>query len=173
MKMYIGDEARDSRDGKVIRVLNSATLEEIDTVPAATPEDIDEAITLAYENKAAWAATTVLERGRILTRAADLILEHEDELALSLSTEMGKIFREAKGEVHCASEILRGYVEQAKHFYGETMTTDAQTGTQDDIIFTIHEPLGIVACIGPFNYPVELCMHKIASVALHRQLRGA
>lgn len=163
MKMFIGNKQKDAHDGKVLTILNSATLEPLDTVPAAAPEDIEEAIQTAFEHKGEWAEKTVLERGRILCAAADLIEAHEEELAKSLSAEMGKIIREARGEVHCATEILRGYVEQAKHFYGDTITTEAQTGTQNDIIFTMHEPLGIVACIGPFNYPVELCMHKIAS----------
>jgi succinate-semialdehyde dehydrogenase/glutarate-semialdehyde dehydrogenase len=88
---------------------------------------------------------------------------HVEELAVLLSTEMGKIIREARGEVDCAVQILRAYVEKAKHLYGETMTTDTQPGCDKDIIFTRREPLGVVACISPFNYPAELCMHKIAS----------
>jgi len=86
-----------------------------------------------------------------------------EELAVLLSTEMGKVIREARGEVDCAVQILRAYVEKAKHFYGETITTDSQPACDKDIIFTRREPLGIVACISPFNYPVELCMHKVAS----------
>jgi succinate-semialdehyde dehydrogenase/glutarate-semialdehyde dehydrogenase len=102
-------------------------------------------------------------RARILLKCADVLESHVEDLATLLSTEMGKIIREARGEVDCAVQILRGYVEKAKHFYGETMTTDTQPSCAKDIIFTRREPLGVVACIAPFNYPVELCMHKVAS----------
>ena len=161
--MFINGAERDARDGAVLNVYNSANMELIDTVPAATEEDVKEAVITAYENSKNWSAVPVHERGRILYQAADMIEAHADELALSLSTEMGKILRESRGEVSAAVQILRGYVEEMKHFYGKTITTDAQNGCENDVIFTRHEPLGVVACIGPFNYPVELCMHKIAS----------
>ncbi|MDR1390605.1 MAG: aldehyde dehydrogenase family protein [Treponema sp.] len=163
MKMFIGGKAVDAEDNKTIDVLNSATQEKIDTVPGAGPGDIKRAIDIAQKGKKIWAAAPLYERGRILLKCAGILEAHAEELSVMLSTEMGKIIREARGEVDCAVEILRGYVEKAKHFYGETMTTETQPGCVNDIIFTRREPLGTVACIAPFNYPVELCMHKVAS----------
>ena len=163
MKMFIGGKAVDATGNKTIDVLNSATLEKIDTVPAATAEDVNRAIEIARAGKKTWGKTAMHERAKVLLKCADLLEAHVEELAQLLSTEMGKVIREARGEVDCAVQILRAYVEKAKHFYGETITTDTQPACDKDIIFTRHEPLGIVACISPFNYPVELCMHKIAS----------
>jgi succinate-semialdehyde dehydrogenase/glutarate-semialdehyde dehydrogenase len=163
MKMFIGGKPVDSGDKKTIDVLNSSTQEKIDTVPSATAEDIAATIAIAQKGKKIWAATPMHARAKILLAAADVLEEHVEELAVLLSTEMGKIIREARGEVDCAVQIVRGYVEKAKHFYGETITTESQPSCDKDIIFTRREPLGVVACIAPFNYPVELCMHKVAS----------
>ena len=163
MKMFIGGKPVDATDNKTIDVLNSATQEKIDTVPAATAEDVNQAIKIAQTGKKLWAKTPMHERAKILLKSADVLEAHVEELAVLLSTEMGKIIREARGEVDCAVQILRAYVEKAKHLYGETIATDTQPACDKDIIFTRREPLGVVACISPFNYPVELCMHKIAA----------
>jgi len=162
MKMFINGERRDASDGRTIDVLNSATLEFIDTVPAATAQDVAEAIAAAREGARSWGALPVYERSSILFRAADMIDARRDELARSLSTEMGKIITESTPEIRVAAQIIRGFAEKANHLYGQTMT-DYQVGTEKDIIFTRHEPLGVVACISPFNYPVELCSQKYAA----------
>jgi len=162
MKMFINGQRKDASDRKTIDVVNSATLEVIDTVPAATETDVYEAIEAAKEGSRFWKNTPVHERTRILCRAADMIDERREELARSLSTEMGKIISEARPEVRAAAQIIRGYAEKANHLYGETMT-DYQVGTENDIVFTRREPLGVAACITPFNYPVELSSHKYAS----------
>ena len=162
MKMFIGGNAVDAGDGKTIAVLNSATQEQIDTVPAATPQDVEKALDIAQKGKLKWAATPQYERSRILQRCADAIDEHQEELAVLLSTNMGKIIREARPEIRVTAQIFRGYAEMANHMYGETMS-EYQVGSEKDIIFTKHEPLGVIVCISPFNYPAELCAHKMAS----------
>ena len=162
MKMFINGLWRDSADGSIIQVLNSATQEMIDTVPQATESDVLEAISAAQEGKKVWAQTPVHERCRILYRCADAIDASREPLARSLSTEMGKIIRESRGEIRVCAQIFRGFAEAAAHHYGKTMT-DYQIGTEKDILFTRHEPLGVVACISPFNYPVELASQKIAA----------
>lgn len=162
MKMFIGGAERDARDGKTIDVLNSATQEFIDTIPYATEEDVNEAIEAAQIGKKVWAATPVHERCRIMMKCADAVDARREEIARMLSTEMGKIIREARAEIRVCAQILRGFAEAAAHHYGHTMT-EYQIGTENDIIFTRHEPLGVVACISPFNYPVELCTQKMAA----------
>lgn len=162
MKMLINGAWTDAADGAVIQVVNSATQEPLDTVPQAAPDDVERAIQAAQEGKRVWAETPVHERSRILQRCADAIDERREELARSLSTEMGKIIREARGEIRVCAQIFRSFAEAAAHHFGKTMT-DYQIGTEKDILFTRHEPLGVVACISPFNYPVELASQKIAS----------
>ena len=162
MKMLINGIWTDASDGATIQILNSATQEYLDTVPAATESDVQRAIDAAQEGKKLWAATPTHERVRILNRCADAIDARREELTCSLSTEMGKIIREARGEIRVCAQIFRGFADAAAHHYGKTMT-DYQIGTEKDILFTRHEPLGVVACISPFNYPVELASQKIAA----------
>ncbi|MDR1580385.1 MAG: aldehyde dehydrogenase family protein, partial [Synergistaceae bacterium] len=162
MEMFIDGRGAGASDGGMIEVLNSATLEFIDTVPAASPADVETALAAAQRGKKRWAATPVHERARILNKCADAIDARREELAVSLSAEMGKIIREARPEIRVCAQILRGYAAMACGHFGSTLT-DYQIGTENDIIFTRREPLGVVACISPFNYPVELCSQKFAS----------
>jgi succinate-semialdehyde dehydrogenase/glutarate-semialdehyde dehydrogenase len=162
MKMFIGGQGVDAGDNNVFPVLNSATQEFIDDVPAATVDDVERALEIAQDGKRKWAKTPIYERSRILQRCADVIESRKEELAVLLSTEMGKIIREARPEIACTAQIFRGYAEQANHLYGETMS-HYQYGSENDLIFTQYQPLGVAACISPFNYPAELCSHKMAS----------
>ncbi|MCI8742183.1 MAG: aldehyde dehydrogenase [Lachnospiraceae bacterium] len=162
MKMFIDGKRVDASDGNTISVVNSATQEFLDSVPSATEKDVQQAVQAAQRGKTVWGKLPVHERSRIMFRCADRVDQERENLARSLSTEMGKIIREARGEIRVCAQILRGFAEMANHRYGHTMT-DYQIGTENDIIFTRHEPLGVVACISPFNYPVELCFQKVAA----------
>jgi succinate-semialdehyde dehydrogenase/glutarate-semialdehyde dehydrogenase len=162
MEMFIDGRWAGVSGGEKIEVLNSATLEFIDAVPAASPADVETALAAAQSGKKRWAATPVHERARILNKCADAVDSRREELAVSLSAEMGKIIREARPEIRVCAQILRGYAAMACGHFGSTLT-DYQMGTENDIIFTRREPLGVVACISPFNYPVELCSQKFAS----------
>lgn len=162
MKMYIAGKAVDSSDGKTAIILNAATQQQLDEVPVATAADVDRAIAVAREGAKIWAGTPQYERSKILQRCADSIDAHRKELAELLTTNMGKIIRESSAEIRVTAQIFRGYAEKANHLYGETMPV-YQYGSENDIIFTRREPLGVVACISPFNYPAELCAHKMAA----------
>ena len=162
MQMIIDGKRVDASDRGVIRILNPATQEFIVTVPKATASDVYQAIDAAQAGKRIWANTPTHERVRILSRCADAIEEHLEDLAQSLSREMGKIIQEARGEIRVSAQTIRGYAEAAAHHYGKTLT-DSQKGIEKDILFTRHEPLGVVACITPFNYPVLLVAHKMAA----------
>jgi len=162
MKMFINGTMTNASDGRSIQIFNSATHQPIDTVPFASREDVERAISAAQEGKRLWRKTPVSERSRILCDAAGRIDALREELTVSLSEETGKVRREARGEIRVCAQILRGFAEAANHLYGQTMT-DYQVGTEKDIIFTRHEPIGVIACISPFNYPVELCFQKVGA----------
>lgn len=162
MKMFIDGKQVDASDHGTLDVVNSATGEWIDTVPVATVLDVEQAIAAAQRGKVIWAQTPAHERTRLMLACADAIDAKREELARSLSLEMGKIIREARSEIRVCAQILRGFAEKAAHLYGKTLT-DYQIGTEKDILFTRREPLGVVACISPFNYPVELCTQKFAA----------
>jgi NAD-dependent aldehyde dehydrogenases len=162
MKMYIAGKPVDSSDGRTQQILNAATQKPLDVVPMATAADIDRAIEAAQKGKVMWANTPQHERSRILQRCGDAIDQHKEELATLLTTNMGKIIRESRPEIGVTAQIFRGFAEKANHLYGETMSA-YQYGAENDIIFTKHFPLGVVACISPFNYPAELCAQKMAA----------
>jgi succinate-semialdehyde dehydrogenase/glutarate-semialdehyde dehydrogenase len=131
-------------------------------VPAATEHDVNRAIAAAQKGKLVWGDTPQYRRSEILIRCAEAIDRNLETLARMLTTDMGKVITEARAEVDCAAQIFRGFAEMANHFYGQTMS-EFQKGSETDIIFTKNEPLGVVACISPFNYPIELCYHKVAA----------
>ena len=162
MKMIIGGEKVDSSDGKIIEVYNPATQEYIDSVPCATGEDVEKCLDFAQKGKKAWKSTPLHERSRILLKYADLLEKNIKELSELQCREMGKAINECEFEVSDAPRIVKSFVERAKHLYGETLPADSQPWTEKDIVFTRREPLGVVACIVPFNYPVGLFIYKIA-----------
>jgi succinate-semialdehyde dehydrogenase/glutarate-semialdehyde dehydrogenase len=162
MKMLINGKRVDTNSNATIEILDPTTQELIDTVPAATEEDMLQAIEVAQVGKKPWAALPQYKRSNILYKWADLIVANRDELIPLLARETGKPVTQTSGEVDVVPQIIRGYCEMANHLYGQTLT-EFQTGSENDIIFTKREPLGVVGCITPFNYPVELCYHKAAA----------
>lgn len=162
MKMLIGGMKTDSSDGKVIEVFNPTTHEFIDTVPSATQEDVNRAIEIAQEGKRIWAETPIYKRAEVLLKFTDLMEMHKQELANLSSKEMGKPLAQSEEEVDIVVRLFRGYVEKIKHLYGKTMPDSGQPGVENDVLITRREPLGIVVCLIPFNFPLELYAQKAA-----------
>lgn len=157
MNMIIGGKKVPASDGKEIPVINPATHKQIDTVPSATPEDVEMALDYAVRGKKIWRETTVEERVRILRKVADMMDAEHKEIARILSLEEGKPYQQAINEVLGASGLYRGYADKIRHFYGTTLP---ETGL--DMVQIVHEPVGVVLCIIPFNFPVDLFCHKTA-----------
>lgn len=162
MKMLINGKQVDARDGKVIEVMNPATLELVDTVPAATPEDVEEALDAAREGAKEWKKTVLYDRVAILRKFEALVAEHTDEISKLMCAETGKTMSFCLDEIAACAGIFETYCEKAKNYGGETLPRDSEGRVKGDIIFTIKEPLGVVACVVPFNYPLELYAHKVA-----------
>jgi succinate-semialdehyde dehydrogenase/glutarate-semialdehyde dehydrogenase len=162
MKMIIGGIKKDASDGAVIKIFNPATGEFIDTVPAATASDVELALDCARKGFKAWSATPLNERARILGDFARAAKGFRKELGTLSCREMGKTITEAEGEVGSIVSLFGGYAEKALHLYGITMPLTGDKGMEDDLFVTIREPLGVVVCIVPFNYPVDLFAHKVA-----------
>lgn len=161
MRMLINGQKVAAKDGKESKIYNPATQEFIDSVPLATQEDIEWCLEVAQEGKKLWAKTPLYERAKVLLKYADELEKYQHELAQLQCQEMGKPYSQCAFEVNVAVMLFRGFVERACHLYGETVP-DCQPGTEKDILFTKREPLGVVACILPFNYPTELFAHKAA-----------
>jgi succinate-semialdehyde dehydrogenase/glutarate-semialdehyde dehydrogenase len=161
-KMIIGGKRVDSSDKAVIEVTNPATGEVIDTVPAATKTDVDRAVHEAIVGQKAWARVPLHKRGDVLNTFVDLALAHKEELARILSMETGKPIIEARIEIDNIPTLFRGFVEKAKHLYGSIIPNGTEPGQEHTIQFTVREPVGVVACIIPFNFPCDLFDQKVA-----------
>jgi NAD-dependent aldehyde dehydrogenases len=162
MKMIINGEKRNSRDGRTIDIINPATQELIDMVPSATKEDVEEAIEVAQIGKEIWGDTPLYERTRILTAFSSLLLEKKEELASLVSKETARLMSTGRKNIDIASFLFKGFAEKANHIYGKTMPP-SEKGYENDIVFTVREPLGVVVCIIPFNQPIKLYAFKVAA----------
>ncbi|MCD8349974.1 MAG: aldehyde dehydrogenase family protein [Planctomycetaceae bacterium] len=161
MQMIINGAKRNASDGATIDVLNPATQEVIDTVPSATDKDIQEVLEVAQAGKRLWAKTPQHERSRIMGKIADAVVAHKDELRQIMARETGKAISSTGDEIGEVSMLFRGYGEKAAHLYGISMA-ESQPGVENDILYTRREPLGVVVCVIPFNFPAELFAHKVA-----------
>ena len=159
MKMYINGKWTDG--GQSTPVFNPYDQTVVDTVPRATAAEVAEAITSAERGAKAMAATTAYERYAVLRRAADLMEERLEDLARTITLEEGKIIFEARVEVQRAIQTMTLSAEEAKRLYGETLPLDSAPSAQGQFGFTIRVPVGVVAAIAPFNFPLNLVCHKI------------
>lgn len=162
MKMLIGGQFVDASDGAVSQVINPATGEIVDTVPQATLADLDLAIGMAVEGQKEWNAVPLHEKLEILERYCRLLEENVERISALACEEGGKPIEQCRTEVYANTAIFRIYMSAANTFYGKTLPYNAESRSQGDVAFTIHEPLGVFSNIVPFNYPVELAAHKLA-----------
>ncbi|MCH7997290.1 MAG: aldehyde dehydrogenase family protein [Chloroflexi bacterium] len=159
MKMYISGEWVD-KDNK-ISVVNPFNGEQIDTIPAGDESDVDAAIASAVRGAKVMAKMPGHERYRILKKAADLLEERREEHARIITLEEGKVIAEGRVEVDRAVQTLIGSAEEAKRIHGETIPLDGAPSWSGQFGFTIRVPCGVVAAISPFNFPLNLVMHKV------------
>lgn len=166
MKNLIGNEWLDASNGETIEVINPATEELIASVPNSTEKDVDKAVKCAEKAQKEWAKMPMHERGKILEKYVELVEEEADDLAKLLSAETGKPIREAKAEIGNVRTFVYGYVEKAKHLYGITIPNGTEVGQEKTLQYTVRAPLGVVACIIPFNFPVDLFGQKVPSALI-------
>lgn len=145
-----------------IEVLNPFNNQIIDTVPSGSQSDMKMAIESAYNAKTIIKAMSSRKISRIMYDIYNDILKNSKPLAELLTLETGKPIMDSLGEIQRSVETLLLAAEEAKRIYGETVPLDACVGGKTAIGFTIKEPLGVIAAITPFNYPVNLAVHKIA-----------
>ena len=160
MKMLIDGHWVEASDGNWQEVCNPGTGEVIDKVPIATLKDAEKALLAAQRGKEAMGRLPAHERSAILFRIADAMEADKATLSELLARENGKPIKQTQGEVAAAIRIYRGFAEEAKRILGKVVPMDAVPGQERNLAFTIRQPLGVVAAIIPFNYPVELCAHK-------------
>jgi acyl-CoA reductase-like NAD-dependent aldehyde dehydrogenase len=166
MKMIIGEEYVDSSSGEVIEVINPYDGSLVDTVPAATTEDIDKAISYAVAAQKEWKKVPVYKRVELVKRFLKLVDENRDDLARTLSLESGKNITEVGIEMNNIHTAWNAFSEKIKHKYDEVIPNGLEFGHDKNIVITRREPIGVVACIIPFNFPCNLFNQKVAPALL-------
>ncbi|MGX5831811.1 NAD-dependent succinate-semialdehyde dehydrogenase [Mesorhizobium sp. 43Arga] len=158
-KALIGGEWTATSDsGNTFYVTNPSNGEVIAALPDMNRAESKRAIDFAYAAQKAWAKKTGKERAAVLRKLYDLMVANADDLATILTTEMGKPFAEAKGEILYGASYIEWFGEEAKRVYGDTIP-----GHQGDKrIIVIKQPVGVVASITPWNFPNAMLARKMA-----------
>lgn len=156
-KMFIGGEWVDSSSGETMEVLNPATGEVIAEVPRGTAEDVERAVDAAKKAWEEWRFKTPKDRMELLLKLADLIDEHAEELARLESLNVGKPWWVAVDEPGVMSDNLRFFAGAARNLEGKAATEYVEGYTS----MIRREPLGIVAGICPWNYPLFMAVWKM------------
>ncbi len=133
----------------------------IDTVPRATAGDVERALEFAAAGAKKMRGIAGYDRYRFLRRAAELLEGRTEDFARTISLEEGKILAESRFEVSRAVATLTESAEEAKRLSGEVVPLDGAPGTGNRFGFTIRVPCGVVVAISPFNFPLNLVMHKV------------
>lgn len=141
---------------KKIDVTNPANGQVIGTVPALGRAETADAIKSAETAQKQWAATPAKQRGQILRRWFELMMEHQDDLGRIMTAEQGKPFPEAKGEVAYGASFVEFFAEEARRIYGETIPSPWPNAR----IVAIKQPVGVVAAITPWNFPNAMITRK-------------
>ncbi|MET2525005.1 NAD-dependent succinate-semialdehyde dehydrogenase [Ralstonia sp. SM1884_UCD616_TZ26] len=147
----------DADDGSTRDVTDPATGRVIGTVPAMGAAETRRAIEAAQAAQRAWRKVTARERARILRKLADLMLEHQQDLARILTAEQGKPLPEATGEIAYAASFIEWFAEEARRVYGDTIPTPQG----DRRIVVNKEPIGVTAAITPWNFPIAMMTRKV------------
>ncbi len=154
--MFINGTWRNANDQ--FEVTNPADGSLISKVADGGREAAREAIEAADNAQTTWANTTAYERSKILYRAYEIMLERKDDLARTMTLEQGKPLKAALTEVQYGADFLLWFAEEAKRVYGQTIPS--ARGNQRFMV--AHQPVGVVAAITPWNYPVSMITRKIA-----------
>ena len=144
--------------GETIAVTNPANGQTIAQVPRCGAAETERAIAAAQQAFTTWRETTAAERSRILRRWFDLMLAHQDDLALIMTAEQGKPLAESRGEIAYAAAYIEWFAEEAKRAYGELIPSPFR----DRQIVVTREPVGVCAAITPWNFPSAMITRKVA-----------
>jgi succinate-semialdehyde dehydrogenase/glutarate-semialdehyde dehydrogenase len=156
-KAFINGQWLDAVNGKTLDVTNPADGSFLTSVPDMGADETRQAIDLANQAFNDWKNRTAKERANILRRWYELILASQEDLALLMSAEQGKPLAEARGEVVYGASFIEWFAEEAKRIYGDVIPAH---GT-DKRIITIKQPIGVVAAITPWNFPIAMITRKV------------
>jgi aldehyde dehydrogenase (NAD+) len=156
---YIGGEWKPAASGQTTESINPARASEVvGIVPLSGREELDEAVQAANAAKTAWSRMAGPARGELLYKAAAIMERRVDEIAETMTREMGKTFPEAKGETLRGVALLRYYAGEGSRQIGEVIPSSDSEG----LMFTVRVPLGVIGVISPWNFPVAIPVWKMA-----------
>jgi succinate-semialdehyde dehydrogenase/glutarate-semialdehyde dehydrogenase len=157
LQLYINGEWRPSESGETFEVINPVNGEPMGAAAKGARVDAQRALEAASQAFVAWRRTTGDERAQRLKQAADGILARQDELAVILTREHGKPLADARKEIGAAVATLEYYSEEARRISGEIAPPKSATSRS----LVVRQPVGVVAAIAPWNYPVVLMAWKV------------
>ncbi|MDE0451786.1 MAG: NAD-dependent succinate-semialdehyde dehydrogenase [Gammaproteobacteria bacterium] len=153
---YVDGEWVDADSGATFDVTDPATGQPIGVVPSFGAAETRRAVEAANAAYPAWRALTGKERASILRRWYDLMLEHQEDLAVIMTAEQGKPMAESRGEIVFGASFIEWFAEEAKRAYGDVIPTHLA----DRRIVVTKEPVGVVASITPWNFPNAMITRK-------------
>lgn len=158
-KLFINGEWIESEEYAALYSPYSA--EKIGEIPQASDQQIDAAIDAAYKTREVMADLTAYEKAEILERLVHLLKENRVKAAEIISMESSKPLKFSLGEVERTIETYKFAAEEAKRIHGEMIPLDAAKNGANRLGYTLREPIGVVAAITPFNFPLNLVAHKV------------
>ena len=157
-QLYIHGQYVNATSGKTFDTINPATGQILASVQQASQADVDAAVKSAQQGQQVWAAMTAVERARILLRAVDILRKRNDELARLETLDTGKAYSETSSvDIVTGADVLEYYAGLATAIQGEQVPL-----RESSFFYTRREPLGVVAGIGAWNYPIQIALWKSA-----------
>jgi len=157
--LYINGKWIKSTSNKTFETKNPATGETLASFPLGTKEDTIKAIDAAEKAFPIWKRTPAPKRGDIILKAASIMKERKNELGEIVSKEMGKIITEGKGDVQESIDFLEYIAGEGRRLLGETTTSELQ----NKFCMTVRQPIGVVGCITPWNFPTAIPCWKLGA----------
>lgn len=148
--------------GPALEVKNKYNGAVVGVLPTARKEDLDAAIDAAERAEDVMADMPAYKRADILLKTAAMLRERSEDLAKTIAAEAGKALKFARAEVDRAASTFTIAGEEAKRLHGETIPLDAVPSGEGYFGFWIRRPVGVIAAISPFNFPLNLVAHKVA-----------
>ncbi len=155
---FIKGEWCKAKSHRTFSVTDPATGHVLADVADVGAQETENAISAAYEAQKQWKLTTGKERAAILRHWYELIIEAQDDLAVLMTSEQGKPLAEARGEVVYGASFVEWFSEEAKRVYGDVIPAHGR----DKRLIVVKQPIGVVAAITPWNFPIAMITRKVA-----------
>jgi succinate-semialdehyde dehydrogenase/glutarate-semialdehyde dehydrogenase len=156
-QMVIDGKLTPGTSGETFAVYNPSTEEEIGRAPIAGPDDIDAAVLSSHRAFPMWRETPAAERAAVMMKLVQAVRANIDEIGRVLTTEQGKPYPQAKGEINGFCAVVEFYAQEARRIKGMVLQSDVR----DKFVYVLRQPVGVVAAIPPWNDPLHLLSRMI------------